>query len=368
MASWFSRHGYPIERILEECQAKPVLPKRPTVQVSVNCTGPAAAPVPHPEPCNASVTPEAGAAPSQAAPEVATSYEISAAEAMHLNRNSKGRTLFVFDFDSTLTDCDATERLFETLAPELVPMLRMLEMPANYVPTINSLLAELQRRGVSRDKLLQALRDQAQELPAAVPRMLRHIAKCGADAKILSDCNTVFISQVLTGAKVNSLVSEVITNPATFERVVVQGESQPSFISAWGNSKAARTSKPPPHKLVISYCQPKGCKCPRCPENLCKGAEVAKLVASGKYSKVRGMPHAVRDVIPWWHVATSGCEGHASMPVHAAPVSILQQLPQHAAPVLRHPLMSPLFEEAKVDILRCRWCTRAMARMTSAPR
>ena len=50
------------------------------------------------------------------------------------------------------------ERLVEELAPELVPMLTALEMPANFVPVTNAVLSEMARRGVSRDKILATLR------------------------------------------------------------------------------------------------------------------------------------------------------------------------------------------------------------------
>ena len=47
----------------------------------------------------------------------------------------------------------AGERLVEELAPELVPMLASLQMPANFVPMTNTVLAEMARRGITRDKV-----------------------------------------------------------------------------------------------------------------------------------------------------------------------------------------------------------------------
>lgn len=41
----------------------------------------------------------------------------------------------------------------------------------------------------------------------------------GLDVRVLSDCNSVFIGHMLTGARVSSIVSEVITNFASFQRV-----------------------------------------------------------------------------------------------------------------------------------------------------
>lgn len=42
--------------------------------------------------------------------------------------------------------------------------------------------------------------------------------KQGIDMRVLSDCNSVFISHMLTGAKINTRVKEVITNLSSFVR------------------------------------------------------------------------------------------------------------------------------------------------------
>ena len=59
----------------------------------------------------------------------------------------------------------AGERLVEELAPELVPMLQSIEMPANFVPVTNAVLAEMARRGVGRQQILTTLRTMGTELP-----------------------------------------------------------------------------------------------------------------------------------------------------------------------------------------------------------
>lgn len=63
-----------------------------------------------------------------------------------------------------LADWDVTERLVEALAPELLPMLLGTDPSSDGLPLTNTLLAELQRRGVSRDTLLQCLQDLGQEV------------------------------------------------------------------------------------------------------------------------------------------------------------------------------------------------------------
>ena len=74
----------------------------------------------------------------------------------------------------------AGERLVEELAPELLAALVGMPsgLPAyNFVPVTNTLLAELQRRGVSRDQLLSTLQSiGAAEVPAAAVGLLREMA------------------------------------------------------------------------------------------------------------------------------------------------------------------------------------------------
>jgi H2-forming N5,N10-methylenetetrahydromethanopterin dehydrogenase-like enzyme len=62
-------------------------------------------------------------------------------------------------------------------------------------------LGEMARRGVSRDRLLATLRAMGGELPAGSARLLRWAARAGVDVRVLSDCNSLFISHVLTGAR-----------------------------------------------------------------------------------------------------------------------------------------------------------------------
>lgn len=48
---------------------------------------------------------------------------------------------------------------------------------------------------------------------------LQWAAKEGVDVRIISDCNTVFISHMLAAARASSAVSHIITNFASFCRV-----------------------------------------------------------------------------------------------------------------------------------------------------
>ena len=93
----------------------------------------------------------------------------------------------------------AGERLVGELAPELAPMLAAVQQPANFVPLTNAVLSEMARRGISRDRMLAALREIGGELPPASAQLLRWAADKGIDFRVISDCNTVFINHILTG-------------------------------------------------------------------------------------------------------------------------------------------------------------------------
>ena len=181
----------------------------------------------------------------------------------------------------------------EALAPELLPMLVSLEPHSNFVPVTNNLLAELQRRGVSRDDLISVLQDLGKELPAGSLELLHLARKGDVDVKVLSDANSVFINHILSGAKAGGLVHEVITNQAAFERVNNMDDACGPAGPLLGGARKGAAG----HRLVIAEHHddargaPEGPpqaphNCPLCPRNLCKGLEVARLQAKGEHRNI----------------------------------------------------------------------------------
>lgn len=170
----------------------------------------------------------------------------------------------------------AGERLISELAPELLPWLHGLESPANFIPVTNEILAEVARRGVSRDRLLTQLHQLGAELPAPIVQLLQWAKQEHMPVKVLSDCNSVFINHILTGARLGSFVDEVITNSAAFERV--QGAGAGDQAVGLGGSHASADSTSSTYKLVIHPRQPHSHNCKLCPSNLCKGREMAQLL------------------------------------------------------------------------------------------
>ncbi|KAA6419636.1 MAG: CTD small phosphatase 2-like [Trebouxia sp. A1-2] len=242
--------------------------------------------------------------------------------------------LLLCDFDKTIADFDAGERLVEELAPELTPMLASLEMPANFVPVTNAVLAEMARRGIGRQQILTALRKMGTELPQDSVKMMQWAHQQGIDMRILSDCNSVFISHMLTGAKVNTRVQEVVTNFSSFVRCQpstnlqhgsAQSESQADSAhsdaesstaspgrlqsassgsesaggATWSDAAAGKAAAS--HRMVV---QPRhdwtvsSHGCPLCPANLCKGQELEALRTATPYQHIVYCGDGANDLCP----------------------------------------------------------------------
>ena len=175
------------------------------------------------------------------------------------------------------------------LAPELVPWLASLEQPANFVPITNEVLKEMARRGVCRDKLLTTLQLLGAELPGATLRLLQWVKKQQLPVKVLSDCNSVFISHILMGARLHGHVGEVITNAAAFEKVAAS-EVEGAGVGLGITSSIRKAPAGASYKLVIQPRHPATAAphgCPWCPANLCKGAELNRL----RHGSGRGAAH-----------------------------------------------------------------------------
>lgn len=227
--------------------------------------------------------------------------------------------LVVCDFDKTLVDWDTGERLCDSLAPELTSLLSQVETPANFIPVTNTVLGEMQRRGVSRDRIVGTLREMGAEVPAGAARMLRWAARRGMDVRILSDANSVFISHVLTAAKLQAFVSQVVTNPAAFQRVEAPAAPTASFDAedagpaansnsggGWFFQRPATTSSrapsTPQYRLVINPRHDEKVHgrhgCPLCPSNLCKGRELDQLRSGGGRRRVIYVGDGANDLCP----------------------------------------------------------------------
>ena len=109
----------------------------------------------------------------------------------------RGGPLLLCDFDQTLVDFDVTERITEHLAIELKPFLQNFEAPADFVPVMNSVLREMEMRGVAIGALLDALRALGRGFCPELAAALRATAARGVANRVLSNCNTLFIGCVV---------------------------------------------------------------------------------------------------------------------------------------------------------------------------
>ena len=218
--------------------------------------------------------------------------------------NSNNKMLLLLDFDNTVTTANANEALFGNLVPELLPLLDGIEPSESAVPAINNILTQMQLRGVSRDTLVAALRDLGQRIvPEAAVRAVKLAGRLGADVSILSDCNTLFVSHILNGAKIRPLVKEIISNGASFERLGVESDPAPSSAPSSSQQWGAVSNKAGTHRLVVSPRHDKsgnGCShsCPLCPSNLCKGQELLQLRSNMGYGRVVFCGNSATDICP----------------------------------------------------------------------
>ncbi|GIL69636.1 hypothetical protein Vretimale_10282 [Volvox reticuliferus] len=327
MTTWFRRNSFPIDTILEQAKDHACM-ARERHRDGGDCV--AAAPLPLQASPTSPVKPGTPMAVATAAGPSSPRSSALDAKSIRCNKGSSNGPCYTFtgprqptptkrfalvtDFDKTLTDFDAGETIVERLAPELLPMLIGLDAGQSYIPITNTILSEIQRRGVSRDQLLTALQQLGGELPLASVELLRMMRGASIDVKVLSDCNSVFIGHILAGAKLKGHVQEVITNPAAFEWVAVaapDGAGAAEGTAAALQRTAGQRLVIRPHydandasvvittagqgccsggsdqcscKRGVAGSPPRPHGCPRCPDNLCKGLEVQRLLHGNMYS------------------------------------------------------------------------------------
>lgn len=186
---------------------------------------------------------------------------ITADSRSHLGRRDEAihshiaphEAMLVADFDKTITDFDAAERLCDELCPELTSLLHTVEELACYVPMTNTVLSEMHRRGVSRDAIVRTLTSMGADVPDGSRRLVRAARAMGIEVRVLSDANETFIGHILSGARIKSCFAEVVSNHASWgpdARLVVRPRSNHTVGCANG-----------------------------CPRNMCKGRELASMIS-----------------------------------------------------------------------------------------
>ncbi|KAJ7446267.1 phosphatase phospho-type [Mycena galericulata] len=126
------------------------------------------------------------------------------------------RQLVVFDFDWSMADQDTDRWVFEVNAPEIRRWIEDNEGKIQFTDMIAQALRDAHARGVTRAQLEHALR-----IMPFHPAMVRAITNLKAAGKTtffcLSNANSVYISTILKDKGLDTLFTEVVTNPAEWE-------------------------------------------------------------------------------------------------------------------------------------------------------
>jgi len=124
--------------------------------------------------------------------------------------------LVVFDFDHTLVDCN-TDVEIQKLCPggklpdDLKEKMRKME----WTDFMQEVFDCLHQNGVTPDEIRKLIRS----LPfmTEVTQMMDVLKSQSSEIIIISDANSVFISELLDAANLTSYITKVFTNPAYFD-------------------------------------------------------------------------------------------------------------------------------------------------------
>ncbi|KAK1935053.1 Thiamine phosphate phosphatase-like protein [Phytophthora citrophthora] len=179
-----------------------------------------------------------------------------------------GSVLVVFDYDWSLINENSDTFVFQKLYPELLATLseRRSKQPS-WTKIMDEMLGVLAED--KPDVSVDVIRDTVAHVPIQ-PHMLDALRlaaeQYSANVKIVSDANSVYIESMLKRYGLIQDVSEVITNPASFETL---------------ENGRSRLRVRPYHEEAG---EPHGCEW--CPTNMCKGRIVETLRSAYPYTSV----------------------------------------------------------------------------------
>ncbi|RLN74445.1 hypothetical protein BBJ28_00010927 [Nothophytophthora sp. Chile5] len=194
-------------------------------------------------------------------------------------RASNG-VLVVFDYDESLVNEDSDSLVFRVLHPELLATIadRHAQNPVwpQVFDDMLQVLAE-EKPEVSID----LIRETVAQIPIQ-PRMLDAVRlvveRYGAEVKIISDSNSVYIQSMLERQGLMQHVSEVFTNPAEYEE------------SVDGHSRLRIRPYHAEHLERLG--------CAWCPVNMCKGSVIDAIRSAQPYARVLYVGDGVGDFCP----------------------------------------------------------------------
>lgn len=126
----------------------------------------------------------------------------------------KHRLLAAFDFDNTIINGDCYEAVGGLLnqPPETTEKLTNLIKERNWIKYMQSVLTLMREQGVNSTEMLQHVR-QLPEVPGMMCLLRRLANKSSIDMCILSDANSLLITEWLKANKLDDIFTAIYTNP-----------------------------------------------------------------------------------------------------------------------------------------------------------
>eukprot|EP01026_Neomeris_dumetosa_P014114 TRINITY_DN1505_c0_g1_i7.p1 TRINITY_DN1505_c0_g1~~TRINITY_DN1505_c0_g1_i7.p1 ORF type:complete len:768 (+),score=127.00 TRINITY_DN1505_c0_g1_i7:156-2459(+) len=189
--------------------------------------------------------------------------------------------VLVLQLEHILYSWSPIERLTGELAGELLAMIASFDgSQARSIQINNSVLSEMARRGVSKDRILTMLRIMGSEIHQSVKKLIRFAHRKQKDVYITSDSNHIFVTHMLQGAKLGGHVKRIFTNPASFQRLPETAQGL--------DDQSKKSQVKVSHRLVIET--PKCTKCQECSEDglhMCRGSEIKAMRNESQRSQVQ---------------------------------------------------------------------------------
>lgn len=170
---------------------------------------------------------------------------------------TKDPTLVVFDFDLSLVDEDSYTFVIKQLDMSSLDAVEEKAHQSGWIVAMNFAMELLFQKGIKEHEIAQVLNRIPIQSKMIDAVWLAHDHGC--DIKIVSDANTLFIPPILKFSGIESCFTEIVTNPAC--------------VDDRGVFQMLPYQSPPPN-------------CPWCPDNLCKGIVLSRILSEKAYGQV----------------------------------------------------------------------------------